>query len=78
MHHHEMCVHSWPICGMAEGILGEFFLVYIKVGFDAGDGENYFSVPGSMTDRMRNLPRMSNIDIPGQFVFRVDQKETGI
>ncbi|XP_078317936.1 uncharacterized protein LOC144620594 isoform X2 [Crassostrea virginica] len=47
-----------------------------QVGFDAGDGENYFSVPGSMTDRMRNLPKMSNIDIPGQFVFRVDQTET--
>ena len=47
--------------------------MYIKVGFNAGDGVNYYAVPGSMTDSMLNLPRMSNIGIPGQFVFRVDQ-----
>nr|XP_022329841.1 sushi, nidogen and EGF-like domain-containing protein 1 [Crassostrea virginica] len=44
-----------------------------QVGFNAGDGVNYFAVPGSMTDSMLNLPQMSNIGIPGQFVFRVDQ-----
>ena len=44
----------------------------IKVGFNAGDGVNYYAVPGSMTDSMLSLPRMSNIGIPGQFVFRVD------
>ncbi|XP_061173565.1 sushi, nidogen and EGF-like domain-containing protein 1 [Saccostrea echinata] len=46
-----------------------------QVGFNAGDGENYYSVPGSMTSAMLNLPQMSNIGIPGQFVFRVDQSK---
>ena len=34
---------------------------------------NYYAANGSMTDSMFNLPQMSNIGIPGQFVFRVDQ-----
>ncbi|XP_048735670.2 sushi, nidogen and EGF-like domain-containing protein 1, partial [Ostrea edulis] len=44
-----------------------------QVGFNAGDGEHYFSVPGSMTDAVLNLTQMSNIGVPGQFVFRVDE-----
>ena len=43
------------------------------MGFNAGDGVNYYAANGSMTDSMFNLPQMSNIGIPGQFVFRVDQ-----
>ncbi|XP_062582966.1 sushi, nidogen and EGF-like domain-containing protein 1, partial [Saccostrea cucullata] len=44
-----------------------------QVGFNAGDGVHYYSVPGSMTNAVLNLPQMSNIGIPGQYVFRVDQ-----
>ncbi|XP_062612220.1 uncharacterized protein LOC134274009 [Saccostrea cucullata] len=44
-----------------------------QVGFNAGDGEHYYSVNGSRTDAVLNLPQMSNINISGQFVFRVDQ-----
>lgn len=46
-----------------------------QVGFNAGDGVNYYAVPGSMTDSVLNLPNMSNVDIPGKFVFRVDLAE---
>nr|XP_022329850.1 sushi, nidogen and EGF-like domain-containing protein 1 [Crassostrea virginica] len=46
-----------------------------QVGFNAGDGIHYYSVPGSMTDAVLNLPQMSNIGIPGQYVFRVDQNK---
>lgn len=49
--------------------------IFFKVGFNAGDGEHYFSVPGSMTNSVLNLPQMSNIGVPGQFVFRVDQNK---
>ncbi|XP_065942673.1 fibropellin-3 isoform X2 [Magallana gigas] len=44
-----------------------------QVGFNAGDGTHYYAVPGSMTDSMLNLPQLSNIGVPGQFVFRVDE-----
>nr|XP_034326973.1 uncharacterized protein LOC105329357 isoform X6 [Crassostrea gigas] len=43
-----------------------------QVGINAGDGINYYSVPGSMKDSMLNLTQMSNVGVPGQFVFRVD------
>ncbi|XP_065944898.1 sushi, nidogen and EGF-like domain-containing protein 1 isoform X2 [Magallana gigas] len=46
-----------------------------QVGFNAGDGIHYYSVPGSMTDSMLNLPQASNIGVPGQFVLMVDGKE---
>ncbi|XP_052697611.1 sushi, nidogen and EGF-like domain-containing protein 1 [Crassostrea angulata] len=46
-----------------------------QVGFNAGDGIHYFAVPGSMTDTMLSLPQMSNIAVPGQFVFRVDERK---
>ncbi|XP_065942667.1 uncharacterized protein [Magallana gigas] len=46
-----------------------------QVGFNAGDGTNYYSVSGSMTDSLLNLPQMSNIGVPGQFVFRVENRE---
>lgn len=49
--------------------------IFFQVGFNAGDGEHYFSVPGSMTNSVLNLPQMSNIGVPGQFVFRVDQNK---
>lgn len=45
------------------------------MGFNAGDGVNYYAVNGSMTDSVLNLPQMSNIGIPGKFVFRVDLTE---
>lgn len=53
------------------------YLIYIiiQVGFNAGDGVNYYAVNGSMTDSVLNLPQMSNIGIPGKFVFRVDLAE---
>ena len=52
-------------------------IFYIQVGFNAGDGVHYYSAPGARTDSMKNLTTMSNINIPGKFVFRLDQVETG-
>lgn len=31
-----------------------------------------------MTDKMMNLSQMSNIGVPGQFVFRLDEREIDI
>lgn len=55
--------------------MNEVILFQCQVGFNAGDGTNYYAVNGSMTDSMLNLTQMSNIDVPGQFVFRVDERE---
>ena len=46
------------------------------VGFNAGDGINGFNVPESnTTDGILNLESLTNIDIPGAFLFRVDQPQ---
>ena len=44
----------------------------LQVGFDAGDGVNYFALPASRTPEIINVTSMSNVNMPGLFMFRVD------
>ena len=44
----------------------------LQVGFDAGDGVNYFALPASRTSEIINVTSMSNVNIPGLFIFGVD------
>ena len=44
----------------------------LQVGFDAGDGVNYFALPASRTSEIINVTSMSNVNNPGLFMFRVD------
>lgn len=46
-----------------------------QVGFNAGDGVNFFAVEGSRTQRVINVTRLSNVDIPGRWMFRVDNAQ---
>ena len=44
------------------------------IGFNAGDGFNYYTVPDSTTaDGVLNLDSTSNVGIPGIYIYRVDQ-----
>eukprot|EP00057_Strongylocentrotus_purpuratus_P021273 XP_011675747.1 PREDICTED: sushi, nidogen and EGF-like domain-containing protein 1 [Strongylocentrotus purpuratus] len=43
-----------------------------QVGFNAGDGVTFYSVPGSRTAAVVNIETTSNIDVPGRWVFRTD------
>ena len=43
-----------------------------QVGFDAGDGVRFFSVPGSQTAEIVNIDTTSNIGIPGVWLFQVN------
>ncbi|CAC5382835.1 Alpha-tectorin [Mytilus coruscus] len=47
-------------------------LMVEEVGFDAGDGIHFYSFPGSQTPGIINITKMSNVGIPGKFIFRVD------
>ncbi len=42
-----------------------------QIGFDAGNGEDFLAIPGSRTAAMADLESMSNIGMPGRFVFEV-------
>ncbi|XP_030847139.1 sushi, nidogen and EGF-like domain-containing protein 1 [Strongylocentrotus purpuratus] len=43
-----------------------------QVGFNAGDGVNYYSVPGSRTAAVVDIETTSNIGVSGRWVFRTD------
>ncbi|XP_076091897.1 protein mesh-like [Mytilus galloprovincialis] len=43
-----------------------------QVGFDAGDGLNFYAIEASRTSNIINVTKMSNIAFPGKFIFRVD------
>ena len=44
-----------------------------QVGFNAGDGINYFAVPDSRTPEIGNIEETSNVDTTGRWIFRIDQ-----
>ncbi|XP_063969190.1 protein mesh-like [Lytechinus pictus] len=48
-----------------------------QVGFNAGDGENYYSVSGSRTNSIVDIETTSNIGLPGRWVFRIDSEIRG-
>ncbi|XP_032063131.1 alpha-tectorin-like isoform X2 [Aythya fuligula] len=48
-------------------------------GFNSGDETNYYNIPGSRTDAVINITKTSNVNIPGRWVFQVDNfKVTGV
>ncbi|XP_022104835.1 protein mesh-like isoform X2 [Acanthaster planci] len=46
-----------------------------QVGFNAGDGFNFFVVPESRTDAIVDIDKDSNVGTRGRFVFRIDNSD---
>lgn len=46
-----------------------------QVGFNAGDGIRFTSVPGSQTPAIINIDTTSNVGNPGVWIFQVDADE---
>ena len=40
-------------------------------GFNAGDGISYKTISGSLEISIRNIVYVSNVDIPGTWIFKV-------
>ena len=40
-------------------------------GINAGDGINYYTIPGSRTPNILNITRSTNVGIPGTWIFKV-------
>ncbi|NXI35871.1 TECTA protein, partial [Galbula dea] len=48
-------------------------------GFNSGDDTNYYNIPGSQTEAIINITQTSNVNVPGRWVFQVDDfKVTGV
>ena len=64
-----------------DGDMSFIFLIYtdiqwgagVLIGFNAGDGIRSFTVPGALTNLALAFETMSNIGIPGVFIYRVDE-----
>lgn len=46
-----------------------------QAGFNAGDGVNYHVINGSFTSDVVSLVNETNVDIPGKWIFRIDQAD---
>ncbi|XP_035997685.1 alpha-tectorin [Fundulus heteroclitus] len=53
----------------------------VQAGYDTADSSHHFSIPGSMTNNAVGSNSFfslhSNVNVPGRWVFRVDQGSTG-
>ena len=44
-----------------------------QVGFNAGDGNHSATVPGSRKAAIINIDNTSNVDVPGMWIFQVNE-----
>jgi len=45
---------------------------HAEAGYSAGDNNNYCVLEGSFSSEVVNLTRKSNVEIPGKWIFRID------
>ncbi|XP_061452981.1 sushi, nidogen and EGF-like domain-containing protein 1 isoform X2 [Rhineura floridana] len=49
-----------------------------QAGFDSGDKKNFYTIPGSRTADVLNIGGTSNVNVPGCWVFQVDEFVIGV
>ncbi|XP_006893554.1 PREDICTED: sushi, nidogen and EGF-like domain-containing protein 1 [Elephantulus edwardii] len=49
-----------------------------QAGFNAGDGQRYFSIPGSRTVDMAEVETTTNVGVPGRWAFRIDDAQVRV
>lgn len=47
--------------------------MYMQVGFDSGDGKNFYATPNSQTDRIKDIVRDSTVGIEGRMLFKLSE-----
>ena len=47
--------------------------IIVQIGFNAGNGIDYYSIPDSGTEAMMNITRTSNVGVPGMWVFKASE-----
>ena len=47
-------------------------------GINAGDGMNHITIPGSLTPSMIDIEETSNVDIPGVWIFKIEEGNTSM
>ncbi|XP_042555612.1 sushi, nidogen and EGF-like domain-containing protein 1 [Dipodomys spectabilis] len=60
--------------GDAAGLGG----IAAQAGFNAGDGQRYFNIPGSRTADMADVESTTNVGVPGRWAFRIDDAQVRV
>ncbi|XP_048200335.1 sushi, nidogen and EGF-like domain-containing protein 1 isoform X4 [Perognathus longimembris pacificus] len=60
--------------GDAAGLGG----IAAQAGFNAGDGQRYFNIPGSRTVDMAHVESTTNVGVPGRWAFRIDDAQVRV
>nr|XP_020038650.1 sushi, nidogen and EGF-like domain-containing protein 1 isoform X3 [Castor canadensis] len=60
--------------GDATGLGG----IAAQAGFNAGDGQRYFNIPGSRTADMAEVETTTNVGVPGRWAFRIDDAQVRV
>ena len=68
-HFHHVAVASSLLCALMKGLGGN----PATIGLNAGDMVNYLTVMGSNTPDVINISSTTNTDMPGVWVFQVNQ-----
>ncbi|XP_012889103.1 PREDICTED: sushi, nidogen and EGF-like domain-containing protein 1 [Dipodomys ordii] len=55
-----------------------FFGLLCEFGFNAGDGQRYFNIPGSRTADMADVESTTNVGVPGRWAFRIDDAQVRV
>ena len=58
--------------------VGEVVISLPQVGFDAGDGENFYSIPESRSADIVNVVSATNIDIDGMQLYKLSDAQIGM
>ena len=58
--------------GDESGGVGGFGGTPAQAGFDSGNGVDFTVINGSFTNNIVNIDKISNVDIPGLFIFQVN------
>ena len=46
---------------------------YAVAGYDLGDGHHFLNINGSHTENISDIDQMSNVGIPGKFIFDLSE-----
>ena len=57
--------------GDNSGGSGGLFGTEALAGINAGDGVNHYTIPGSLTSSIINIPQTTNIGTQGTWIFKV-------
>lgn len=77
---HNYTINTLQVILAGDGSLSYVIFIYgdiqwgegAQIGFNAGDGTVYFTIPGALSSATLNISQLSNVGSPGLFIYKVD------